>query len=72
VGKDYTNMWESLGLNLENHAGLLGVLSDAYKNIYLSQRGRPKGMGYFDFVISEIHGLKIEAFLEMIEKGVIA
>ncbi len=25
-GKDYTKMWEGLGLNLENHAGLLGVL----------------------------------------------
>lgn len=58
--KDYTGMWEKLGLNLENHAGLLGVLSDAYKNIYLSQEGRPEGMKYFDFVISEVHGLRIE------------
>lgn len=62
--KDYTSMWEELGLNLENHAGLLGVLSDAYKNIYLSQKGRPKEMGYFDFVISEIHGLRVEEIYE--------
>lgn len=58
--KDYTGMWEKLGLNLENHAGLLSVLSDAYKNIYLSQEGRPEGMKYFDFVISEVHGSRIE------------
>jgi benzoyl-CoA reductase/2-hydroxyglutaryl-CoA dehydratase subunit BcrC/BadD/HgdB len=62
--KDYSDLWERLGLNLENHTGLLGVLSDAYKNIYLSQRGRPKGMGYFDFVISEIHGLRVEEIYE--------
>jgi benzoyl-CoA reductase/2-hydroxyglutaryl-CoA dehydratase subunit BcrC/BadD/HgdB len=62
--KDYSDLWERLGLNLENHTGLLGVLSDAYKNIYLSQRGKPKGMGYFDFVISEIHGLRVEEIYE--------
>jgi len=62
--KDYTGLWEGLGLNLENHAGLLGVLSDAYKNIYLSQKERPNGMGYFDFVISEIHGLRVEEIYE--------
>jgi benzoyl-CoA reductase/2-hydroxyglutaryl-CoA dehydratase subunit BcrC/BadD/HgdB len=62
--KDYSDLWEKLSLNLENHTGLLGVLSDAYKNIYLSQRGRPKGMGYFDFVISEIHGLRVEEIYE--------
>ena len=62
--KDYTGLWENLGLNLENHAGLLGVLSDAYKNIYLSQKERPNGMGYFDFVISEIHGLRVEEIYE--------
>ena len=62
--KDYTGLWERLGLNLENHAGLLGVLSEGYKNIYLSQKGRPEQMGYFDFVISEIHGLRVEEIFE--------
>jgi len=62
--KDYTGLWENLGLNLENHAGLLGVLSEGYKNIYLSQKGRPEQMGYFDFVISEIHGLRVEKIFE--------
>ncbi|MEW6003251.1 MAG: double-cubane-cluster-containing anaerobic reductase [Nitrospirota bacterium] len=62
--KDYTFLWENLGLNLENHAGLLGVLSNAYKNIYLSQNNRPRGMDYFDFVISEIHGLRVEEIFE--------
>ncbi len=66
---DYTEMWKNLGLNLENHAGLLGVLTEGYKNIYLSQKGRPKGMEYFDFVISEIHGLRIKEIYEAKQSG---
>ena len=62
--KDYTTMWEEIGLNIDAHAGLLGVLTDAYKGIYLSQKNRPKGMEYFDFVISEVHGLRIEEIYE--------
>jgi hypothetical protein len=62
--KDYSQLWESLGINLEKHDGLLTVLSDAYKNIYLSQENRPQGMKYFDFVISEVHGLRIEELYE--------
>ncbi|MDA8154868.1 MAG: double-cubane-cluster-containing anaerobic reductase [Actinomycetota bacterium] len=68
-GKDYTKMWEGLGLNLENHAGLLGVLSKAYTDIYLSQKNRPKAMEYFDFVISEVHGLRIEEIVNAKEAG---
>lgn len=66
---DYTEMWRNLGLNLENHAGLLSVLSEGYKNIYLSQKGRPKGMEYFDFVISEVHGLRIKEIADAKQSG---
>ena len=65
----YTEMWRSLGLNLEAHQGLLAVLSDAYKGIYLSQKNRPEGMKYFDFVISEVHGLRIVELVEEKKKG---
>ena len=64
MSKDYREMWSNLDMNLEAHDGLLGVLSDAYKNIYLSQKNRPEGMKYFDFVISEVHGLRIEEIVE--------
>ncbi len=66
---DYTAMWQALGLNLENHAGLLSVLSEGYKAIYLSQKGRPKGMEYFDFVISEVHGLRIKEIADAKQAG---
>jgi len=66
---DYTEIWQKLGLNLENHAGLLAVLSEGYKNIYLSQKSRPKGMEYFDFVISEVHGLRIKEIADAKQAG---
>lgn len=68
-GKDYSKMWEGLGLNLENHAGLLGVLSKVYQDIYIEQKNRPEAMDYFNFVISEVHGLRIEEILDAKEAG---
>ncbi|MBN1970804.1 MAG: 2-hydroxyacyl-CoA dehydratase [Candidatus Delongbacteria bacterium] len=62
-------MWSSLGLNLEAHEGLLNFLGGAYKDIYLSQKNRPKGMEYFDFVISEVHGLRIKELMDAKEEG---
>jgi len=67
--KDYTTMWKDLEINLDAHNGLLGVLSDAYTNIYLSQKNRPEGMKYFDFVISEVHGLRIEEIVDAKKEG---
>ena len=69
MSEKYTEMWRSLGLNLEAHQGLLSVLTDAYQGIYLSQQNRPEGMKYFDFVISEVHGLRIVEIVEEKKKG---
>lgn len=69
MSNDYSPMWQELGLDLEKHSGLLSVLSDAYKNIYLSQNNRPKAMSYFDFVIQEVHGLRIEELKKAKEQG---
>ena len=69
MSEQYTEMWQSLGLNLEAHQGLLAVLTDAYQGIYLSQKNRPEGMKYFDFVISEVHGLRIVELVEEKNKG---
>ena len=55
----YREMWEKLNLDLEAHDGLLEVLGKFYGDIYLSQEGRLKGMEYLDFVLSEVHGLRI-------------
>lgn len=65
----YRAMWTDLGLDLEGHDGLLGVLSSAYSEAYLSQEKRPEAMAYFDFVVSEAHGLRIQELLVEKEKG---
>ncbi len=60
----YRSMWTDLGLDLEAHDALLGVLGKAYQEIFLSQKNRPDTMGYFDFVMSEVHGLRIKELLD--------
>lgn len=61
---DYRPMWTQLGLDLEAHDGLLGVLSKAYGDIFMAQENRPEAMKYFDFVMSEVHGLRIKELMD--------
>jgi benzoyl-CoA reductase/2-hydroxyglutaryl-CoA dehydratase subunit BcrC/BadD/HgdB len=62
-------MWEKLNLDLAAHEGLLQVLGKFYGDIYLSQSGRLKGMEYLDFVLSEVHGLRIKELQEAKAQG---
>ncbi len=66
---DYTKMWTQLGLDLQGHDALLGVLGGAYSDIFLSQKNRPEGMKYFDFVMSEVHGLRIQELMDAKAQG---
>ena len=61
---DYRKMWQNLGLNMEAHDQLLQALPPSYYEAYLTQANRPEGMGYFDFVVNEIHGLRIQELQE--------
>jgi len=69
MGSDYKEMWEELGLDLEAHDALLKVLGRFYGDIYLSQKGRLKGAEYLDFVLSEVHGLRINELQEAKAQG---
>ncbi len=69
MSENYRPMWEKMGLDLEAHDALLSVLGQAYGDIYLAQKKRPEGMGYFDFVMSEVHGLRIKELLDEKEAG---
>ncbi len=69
MAEDYTQMWTELGLDLNAHNALLGVLGQGYQNIYLSQKGRPEGMAYFDFVMSEVHGLRVKELRDAQAQG---
>jgi benzoyl-CoA reductase/2-hydroxyglutaryl-CoA dehydratase subunit BcrC/BadD/HgdB len=69
MSEDYRSMWKDMGLDLAGHDALLGVLGGAYRDIFLSQKNRPEGMGYFDFVMSEVHGLRIRELLDEKKAG---
>lgn len=69
MGNDYAAMWEKLNLDIPAHDGLLAVLGNFYNDIYLSQQGRLKGMEYLDFVLSEVHGLRIKELQDAKEAG---
>jgi benzoyl-CoA reductase/2-hydroxyglutaryl-CoA dehydratase subunit BcrC/BadD/HgdB len=60
MSEAYREMWEKLNLDLPAHDGLLAVLGKFYGDIYMSQQNRLKGMEYLDFVLSEVHGLRIK------------
>jgi benzoyl-CoA reductase/2-hydroxyglutaryl-CoA dehydratase subunit BcrC/BadD/HgdB len=69
MSEDYRAMWKDLGLNLEAHDALLSVLGKAYKDIYMNQEERPLAMDYFDFVVSNVHSLRIKELLDEKKAG---
>jgi len=69
MSSSYEAMWEKLNLDVEAHESLLAVLGKFYGDIYLSQEKRLKGMEYLDFVLSEIHGRRIQELQEAKAQG---
>ena len=66
---DYKELWKSLDIDLEKHDQLCAVLPEFYGEIYMEQKNRPEGMNYFNFVVSEIHGLRIQELADMKKEG---
>ena len=64
MSDQYDAMWQGLGLDLAAHDQLLQALGQGYQDVFLSQANRPQGMEYFNFVMSEVHGLRIKELLE--------
>ena len=69
MSQQYEPMWRELGLDLGAHDALLKVLAQGYQDIFLSQPNRPKGMDYFNFVVSEVHGLRIQELMDAKKQG---
>ena len=69
MSAEYESMWKDLGLDLSAHDVLLQVLGNAYKDIFLAQKDRPAGMDYFNFVMGEVHGLRIKELLDGKKEG---
>ena len=69
MSTDYRPMWKALGLNLDNHDKLMEVLGAAYGSLFMSQKNRPKATSYLDFVMSEVHGLRIKEIVDGKQQG---
>ena len=67
---DWYPMWRELGIDIEKHDQLLAILPDAFKTIYIdSQINRPKNMAFWDFIVGDIHGLRVSELKKAKEEG---
>jgi benzoyl-CoA reductase/2-hydroxyglutaryl-CoA dehydratase subunit BcrC/BadD/HgdB len=69
MSSTYEPMWKELGLDLAAHDALLQVLGKGYQDIFLTQKDRPAGMDYFNFVMSEVHGLRVKELVDGKKEG---
>ncbi|CCH47918.1 double-cubane-cluster-containing anaerobic reductase [Pseudodesulfovibrio piezophilus] len=69
MSETHHEMWEKLNLDIDAHDALLGVLGKFYGDIYMSQENRLKGAEYLDFVLSEVHGLRIKELQDAQAEG---
>src|SRR5512136_2561408 len=66
---DTIKMWTELNIDLKSHNMLLSALGPIFQEVYLSQKNRPAGMGFFDFVVGDIHGIRVHELREHAKKG---
>ncbi|TDA69730.1 MAG: 2-hydroxyacyl-CoA dehydratase [Clostridia bacterium] len=62
-------MWQELGMDLDKHDEFLAPVPQLYHDLFLAQGNRPASMEYFDFVMSEVHGLRVKELVEFKQAG---
>ncbi len=66
---DNVRMWTDLNIDLKSHDMLLSALGPIFQEVYLSQKNRPAGMGFYDFVVGDIHGIRVKELREHAKNG---
>jgi len=66
---DNVQMWEKLDIDMKPHAMLMTALGPMYQEIYLAQENRPEGMGFYDMVVGDIHGIRVRELHEHSKTG---
>ncbi len=69
MSDEYRALWHSLGITMRRHDLLMNALPPIFEKVYLSQSNRPQVMGFCDFVVSQIHGLRVKELVDHKEKG---
>jgi len=67
--KSYPEMWESLDMDVPRFDKSRQMLGEIYGKMYISQPNRPARMKYFDDMISEIFGGRIQEMLDVKKTG---
>jgi len=62
-------MWQDIGLDVPLHKELLESIDKTFKATVGSQKNRPDGMKYFDNVLHESHGGRVQELIEGKAKG---
>lgn len=62
-------MWQEIGLDVPLHKELLESIDKTFKATVGSQKNRPDGMKYFDNVLHESHGGRVQELIEGKSKG---
>ena len=69
LSTDWHKMWADLGMDLEKHDEFLAPVPNLYNDIFLSQDNRPKGMEFFDYVVGDVHGIRVKELVDHKENG---
>ncbi|MGD1117979.1 MAG: double-cubane-cluster-containing anaerobic reductase [Dehalococcoidales bacterium] len=69
MANENEQMWQELGIDLKPHGALMTALGPMFQEIYLSQPNRPAGMGFYDFVVGDIHGIRVKELREHAKNG---
>jgi benzoyl-CoA reductase/2-hydroxyglutaryl-CoA dehydratase subunit BcrC/BadD/HgdB len=65
----YEKMWQDIGLDVPLHKELLESIDKTFKATVGSQKNRPEGIKYFDNVLHESHGGRVQELIENKAKG---
>ena len=55
---DNRELWTALGMDLEKHDDFLAPVPAIFTSLFLDRPNRPKGMGYFDMIVGDVHGIR--------------
>lgn len=69
MANENVQMWTELDIDLKSHDMLLTALGPIFQEVYLSQKNRPAGMGFYDFVVGDIHGIRVKELREHAKNG---
>ena len=67
--KAYPEMWQALDMDVARFDKARQMLGGAYAKIFLSQANRPQKMAYFDAMISEIFGGRVQELVQAKKEG---